>query len=140
MSECEMYEGQSASAVLTVTSADIDAFATLTGDVNPLHMDARFARESGFDRRVAHGMLLCGYVSRIFGMQLPGTRCLIHSVRANFAAPAYEGDTIEVKVTIVQASQALGALVAQFSIVNVATGKQLVRGQAQLGLTRRKVE
>ena len=140
MTEHEAYEGKTASAVLTITAGDIDAFAALTGDSNPLHMDAEFAQERGFNRRVVHGMLLCGYVSRVFGMELPGQRCLIHSVRANFAAPAYEGDTIEVTVTITQESQDLGALVAKFSIVNVATAIQLVRGQAQLGLTRRDVE
>lgn len=140
MIEHETYEGKTASTTLTITSADIDAFAMLTGDSNPLHMDSRFAQERGFDRRVVHGMLLCGYVSRIFGMQLPGDRCLIHSVRANFAAPAYEGDTIVITVTITQESMGLGALAAQFSIINAGTGKQLVRGQAQLGLTRRDAE
>ena len=136
MAEPEYYEGQSATTVLNITSQDIDTFAALTGDANPLHMNAGFARRRGFARRVAHGTLLCGYVSGIFGMQLPGDRCLMHSIKATFSAPAYEGDEIRITVIIAQVSLALGALIANFTIERVTTGQQLVKGQAQLGLTQ----
>ena len=59
-----------------VTAEDVDAFARLSGDVNPLHMEAEFARRHGFRGRVVHGVLLSAYLSRVLGTRLPGPGAL----------------------------------------------------------------
>jgi len=131
----DVYEGQEASFKTTILGQDIEIFARLTGDVSPLHMNQEFAENRGFKARVAHGALLCGYISRLFGVHLPGENCLLQSVKVNFIAPAQEGDEIEVKTMIKQVSHATRTIVAAVSIENVKTGQVLVRGKVQAGFT-----
>jgi acyl dehydratase len=60
-----------------VTERELKTFAALSGDRNPLHMDSNYARSSGFENQIAHGLLMGARVSGVIGMQLPGKRCLI---------------------------------------------------------------
>jgi 3-hydroxybutyryl-CoA dehydratase len=64
--------GQSAEIARTVGAADIDAFAAVSGDANPVHVDADYAATSLFGERVAHGMLAGAYISAVLGVKLPG--------------------------------------------------------------------
>ena len=64
--------GQSAELVRTVGEADIEAFAEVTGDKNPVHLDADYAAKTSFGERIAHGMLSAGYISAALGTTLPG--------------------------------------------------------------------
>jgi acyl dehydratase len=79
-----------------VHEADIDAFARLSGDHNPLHTDRAFATAHGFPDRVAHGAYLAALVSRFVGMELPGRRSLLLSLKLDFTAPTFPGDTLEI--------------------------------------------
>ena len=63
----DLTEGQATSFRTTIDRASVETFAALTGDINPLHMDDGFAVGHGFERRVVHGALLGGYVSRLVG-------------------------------------------------------------------------
>ncbi len=128
--------GASVSIVHCITAADIDAFAALTGDVSPLHMDADFARARGFRDRVAHGVLLSGFVSRLFGVHLPGRDCIIHSMTMKWACPACLGDHVRFTATVTQISAAAGAMVAEVAVENVLTNKILAKGKVQAGFTR----
>jgi acyl dehydratase len=80
----------------TVQDADVDAFARLSGDTNPLHTDPTFARASGFPDRVVHGAFLASLVSRFVGMELPGKRSLLLSLKLEFPAPTFPGDTLDI--------------------------------------------
>ncbi len=131
----DIREGMSASFRTVIEAKDIDAFAQLTGDVCPLHVDRDFAQSKGFAKRVVHGALLDGYISRLFGVQMPGANCLLQSTRSNYRAPAFEGDEIEFEVRVKQVSEAAQAVVATTSAVNVANGQQLMTGQVQFGFT-----
>lgn len=64
--------GDAAALSKTVTESDIVSYAGLTGDFNPIHIDAEYARESMFKERIAHGMLVSGFISAVPGTQLPG--------------------------------------------------------------------
>ena len=131
----DISEGQVASFRTTIDQAAVDAFAALTGDTNPLHTDERFAKRRGFDRRVVHGALLGGYVSRLIGLELPGTNCLLQSMRMKFLKPAYVDDEIEVKVIVTQVSRAVAVMVADVIISRVSDGERLATGQVQTGFT-----
>jgi 3-hydroxybutyryl-CoA dehydratase len=131
----DIEEGQRVSFTTTIDEVAIDAFADLTGDISPLHMDADFARGRGFERRVAHGALLGGYVSRLFGVHMPGRNCLLQSLRLTFQKPAYAGDEIEVEAEVAQLSPAVSVMVAKVTIRRVADGERLASGQAQIGFT-----
>jgi len=118
-----------------ITAEDVDRFAALTGDISLLHMDAAFARARGYRERVAHGALLAGYVSRIFGTRLPGENCILQSLSLTFSAPAYVGDMVSISANVSQVSQAMNSFAAKIKISNAATGELLARGKAQIGFT-----
>jgi 3-hydroxybutyryl-CoA dehydratase len=86
--------GESASVTRTITAADIDAFAHLVGDFNPLHADPTFAAESRFGGIIAHGLLTAGLISTVLGMHLPGPGGVYVSQSLKFLRPVRPGDTI----------------------------------------------
>ena len=86
--------GDSATFTKTVTDADIFAFAGISGDFNPVHVDAEFANNSRFGARVAHGPLTIALCAGIIGMELPGVGTIALDVETSFKLPVYVGDTI----------------------------------------------
>ena len=91
--------GMTASYVHTITDADVRAFADLTGDHNPLHLDEEFARTTRFKGRVAHGMLSASFFSTALAI-LPGPGTVYLSQSLAFRAPVRIGDTVEARVTV----------------------------------------
>ena len=126
----DFHEGLTDSIQVTVATSDIDAFAALTGDISPLHMDSAFAQR--------RGALICGYTSRLFGVHFPGKNCILQSLRTNFASPVYEGDQIEIKAEVKQVSEAMGVVVLSISAMRNADSEIVMRGQAQIGFTKDK--
>lgn len=98
----EIQVGDAASFSKTVTESDIDAFAGLTGDFNPVHVDADYAKESMFKERVAHGMLVSGYISAVLGTQLPGPNAIYMGQTLQFKLPVMIGDTVTAEVTVTE--------------------------------------
>ncbi|MFN3986878.1 MAG: MaoC family dehydratase [Rhodocyclaceae bacterium] len=96
----ELAVGMSAAIGRTVTDADILMFAGVSGDTNPVHLDAEFGRTSMFQGRIAHGMLSASYVSTVFGTKLPGPGCIYLSQSLRFKAPVRIGDTVVARVTV----------------------------------------
>lgn len=84
----------------TVTDADIRAFADISGDTNPLHLDDAFAKQTIFKGRIAHGMLSASYISTILGTKLPGAGCIYLSQTLRFKAPVRPGDTVTARVSV----------------------------------------
>ena len=131
----DLEAGASASFEQRIEAADIDAFARLTGDVSPLHMDAAFARSRGFRDRVAHGVLLAGYVSRLFGVHLPGRDCLLQSLTLKWLQPVCAGDRLRFTATVTQVSPPARAMMAEVVVDNSETGVTVARGKVQAGFT-----
>ncbi len=93
--------GMEASYSKTVTEKDIHAYATISGDFNPVHVDEEYAAKTFFKQRIAHGLLTAGYISAVFGMQLPGPGAIYVSQTMNFKAPVLIDALVVTKVTIV---------------------------------------
>ena len=102
----EILVGQSATTTQTFTDADVAAFAKLSGDYSPLHLDAMYAAQTSFARPIVHGMFLGALCSRIIGMQLPGKRALYLDQTLRFTKPVYIGDAIVAVGTVTAKSQA----------------------------------
>ena len=83
--------GMEASYARTVTAEDIIQFADVTGDRNPVHLDAAYAAGTIFKAPIAHGMLTAGYISTVFGMELPGPGAIYVSQTLNFRGPVRIG-------------------------------------------------
>lgn len=96
----DLHVGLTATISRTVTDADILLFAGVSGDTNPVHLDAEFAGSTMFGSRIAHGMLSAAYISAVFGTRLPGPGCIYLSQDLKFRAPVRVGDTVVTKVTV----------------------------------------
>jgi 3-hydroxybutyryl-CoA dehydratase len=98
-----LQSGDKASRTMTITDEMIRAFADLTGDTNPVHLDDAYAATTRFGRRIAHGMIAAGLISAALANDLPGPGTVYLSQTLQFKAPVYPGDTltatIEVKST-----------------------------------------
>jgi 3-hydroxybutyryl-CoA dehydratase len=98
----EIQVGDSAQFAKTVSEADIYQYAGITGDLNPAHINAAYARETFFKGRIAHGMLLGGFISTVIGMHLPGPGTIYLNQTLAFKAPARIGDTITARVEVIE--------------------------------------
>ncbi len=98
----DLAEGMSAEFAKTVTEADIVAFAGVTGDFNPMHVNEEFARETMFEGRIAHGLLSAGFISTVFGTRLPGPGAVYIAQDLKFKAPVRIGDTVTARVEVVE--------------------------------------
>ncbi len=94
--------GQEASISNTVTADVISAFAAVSGDRNPVHVDADYAATTMFKEPIAHGMLSAAYISAVFGMQLPGPGAIYISQTLNFKAPVKIGDEVVTTVKVAE--------------------------------------
>ena len=85
----------------TITDADIKAFAGISGDRNPVHLDENYAQNSKFKKRIAHGMMTASYFSALFGTKIPGEGCVYTHQSLNFKRPVYIGDTVVATVEVI---------------------------------------
>ncbi|GAC1394270.1 MAG: MaoC family dehydratase [Ktedonobacteraceae bacterium] len=92
--------GAQATQIYTITEADIMRFADLSGDRNPVHLDADYAARSPFGERIAHGFLTGAYISAVIGMDLPGPGSIYLGQTLKFLAPVHIGDTVTVRVEV----------------------------------------
>jgi len=86
--------GDTASVTKTITEADVQAFAVLSGDDNPLHLDADYAAGTPFGERIAHGMIAASLISAVVGTRLPGLGAVYLGQQLRFVAPTRLGDTL----------------------------------------------
>ena len=96
----ELSIGRAAERARTVTEQDVLRYAELTGDFNPVHVDAEAAARSRFGERIAHGMLTAGYVSAGLGMDLPGPGAIYLGQTIRFTRPVKLGDTITARAEV----------------------------------------
>jgi len=93
-------QGDTAFLTKTISDTDVRAFADLSGDHNPLHLDESFAQQTRFGRRIAHGMLSASLISAVIANDLPGQGSIYLGQTLQFVAPVFLGDTIEARVTV----------------------------------------
>lgn len=103
--------GQKSSFTKTISETDVYLFAGISGDINPAHINAEYAKGTPFKQRIAHGILSGALISAVIGVQLPGPGTIYASQTLNFLAPVYFGDTItstvEVKEIIKEKNRAV---------------------------------
>lgn len=96
----ELSVGMSARYERTVTVADIEAFAAVSGDHNPVHLDDAFAKTTRFKGRIAHGMLGASFISTAIASKLPGPGSIYLAQSLSFKAPVRPGDKVETVLTV----------------------------------------
>ncbi|HXZ48155.1 MAG TPA: bifunctional enoyl-CoA hydratase/phosphate acetyltransferase [Usitatibacter sp.] len=134
----EIRVGDQASLTRTLTLTDVKTFAVLSGDLNPTHVDERFARKYGDGRLVAHSMLSGALVSSVLGNELPGpgTRYVRQDLR--FLKPLHAGDTITATVVVREKRSESRGVVLDCACVN-QLGEVVAEGSAEVVAPSAKV-
>ena len=96
----DLKEGMTQIYGRTITDADIVMFAGISGDINPVHLNHEFAKDTMFEGRIAHGMLSASYISTVIGTRLPGPGCIYVKQALRFKGPVKAGDTVTARVTV----------------------------------------
>ena len=131
----ELRVGQTAETTHVVGAADIEAFAAVSGDYNPVHMDEAYAKTTTFGGRIAHGMLSAAYISAVLGNDLPGPGAIYLSQTLNFRRPVKIGDVVTARVTVAAIDTEKARVT--FTTVCEVTGKAVVQGEAVIMAPRR---
>jgi 3-hydroxybutyryl-CoA dehydratase len=121
--------GDKASVAKTVSEYDVYTFAGLSGDYNPVHINAEFAKKSIFKERIAHGMLSASLISAVLGTALPGANTVYLAQELQFKAPVKIGDTITAEVEVLEKYDNKKQLLLRTIYTNQA-GKIVLDGRA----------
>ena len=121
--------GDSAEITKTIEQSDIDAFARVTGDHNPVHVDEEFAKTTRFGQRIAHGMLTASLISAVLANKLPGEGSVYLGQTLQFVAPVFPGDEITARVTVKEIREDKPIVKLETICMN-QRGEIVVRGEA----------
>lgn len=115
-----------------ITNEDVLVFAGVTGDLNPIHLDEKYAQESIFGKKICHGMLIAGYISNVIGTQLPGPGTIYLSQNIKFKKPIYLNDTVSVEIVVKNIDYKKNTVTLQTNVKNqedllVIEGEALVK-------------
>jgi len=126
-----IHVGASASFTKLVTEKDIEQFALVSTDVNPLHLDDAYAKQTRFGSRIAHGVLSAAFVSAIIGNKLPGPGAIYLSQSLSFKAPVRIGDTITTSAKVISKKEGkpiftLETLCTNQDAVTVTQGESVI--------------
>lgn len=135
MSTTALHVGMQASRTMLITNDTIQAFADLSGDRNPVHMDDEYAATTRFGRRIAHGMISAALISSVLGNDLPGTGAIYLSQSLQFKAPVFPGDTITA-TAVVKSLRTDKPLVTITTTCTKQDGSVVVEGEAVLLYSR----
>ena len=118
-----------------ITEKDIDLFAEVSGDRNPLHMDEEFAKNTPFGQRIAHGALTASYISSILGNDLPGPGAIFVGLNMRFRRPVFIGSKVIVRVEVTEMQERGNRVTLKVSC-NV-DGKAAISGEAMVMVPKR---
>ncbi|MEM9782196.1 MAG: bifunctional enoyl-CoA hydratase/phosphate acetyltransferase, partial [Pseudomonadota bacterium] len=135
----EIQVGDFAELARTLTAQDIDAFAVVSGDVNPAHVDQEFAEGDIFHKVIAHGMWGGALISNVLGTQLPGPGTIYLDQSLKFLKPVGIGDTVTVRVTVAEKHHEKKRLTLDCLCTN-GDGKAVITGQAVVMAPEKKIK
>ena len=135
----EISIGQVARMSRQLTIADIQAFAAVSGDINPAHLDADYANDTVFHGVIAHGMWSGALISALLGTEFPGPGTIYVNQDLHFIRPVRIGDTLTVTVTVTTKDDAKKRLTLDCDVVN-QHGEKVVTGVATVLAPSQKVK
>lgn len=131
----EISVGQKESFTAQIHQEMLDKFKDITGDINYLHNDEKFAKNLGYPGRVVYGMLTASFLSTLAGVYLPGENSLIQSVEIQFAKPVFVGDTLTISGTVKEKNDSFKYIILKIEIRN-QDGVKVLRGKMQIGFLK----
>ena len=133
----DISKGMSATVSNIINERDVVAFAEITGDKNPIHLDADYARASIFGQRVSHGMLVAGLISAVFGCKFPGKGWIYVNQSLQFKKPVFIGEMVT--TTVIAKKLIPKKQIVEFDIVASVEEKYVVTGVATLMAPKRPI-
>lgn len=122
--------GQTAEFTKIVSEADVEDFARISGDTNPVHLNEDYAQSTMFKGRIAHGVLTAGLISTVFGTILPGPGAIFVAKSMRFKAPVRLGDEVTARVTVT--NKVDEKKFVEFETACLVDGKPVLVGEATL--------
>lgn len=129
--------GMKSTTTSTITAEMIDTFADITGDHNPIHVDAEFAATTQFGQRIAHGALSASFISAVLGNDLPGPGAVFIELNLRFRKPAFIGDEVTAVAEVAEINQRNGRV--KMKCYCEVDGKKICRGDAGVMVKKRPV-
>ena len=121
--------GAKAALSKTISERDVASFAEISGDLNPLHLDDAFAKQTRFGARIAHGGFAFAIISAVLGMELPGPGTVYISQNLRFLKPVFFDDTITAAVEITGIRPDKGIITLKTDCTN-QRGEKIAEGEA----------
>ena len=121
----------------TVTEQDVEDFARICGDYNPIHMDEEYAANTAFGGRIAHGALTASYISAILGNDLPGPGAIFMTLELKFRAPVRIGNTVVAHAQVAEINERRGKVT--MAVNCSVNGKVVVKGVAGVMVEKKPV-
>jgi 3-hydroxybutyryl-CoA dehydratase len=115
----------------SLSQEQVNAFAELSGDKNPVHIDAAFAANTSFKKPIVHGIFSAAIFSRILGTIFPGDGTIYLGQTLQFKRPVYPGEDYQARVEVVSLDGRNSATIATV-LTHVATGKAVIEGEAKV--------
>lgn len=133
----EIRVGDRAQFAKTISEADVYLYAGITGDFNPAHINAEYAKETFFKTRIAHGMLSAGFISTVLGNYLPGPGTIYLHQDLRFKAPVQMGDTIQALVEVIDVNEGKNRVRLKTTCTN-QDGTIVLAGEAVVSPPKKK--
>lgn len=127
--------GDEESFDVEVTKEMLDSFKDITGDINPLHNDDEYAKEQGFDAKVAYGMLSASFLSTLAGVYMPGKYSLIQNVSVEFPRPVFVGEKLTITGKVTEKNDVFKFIVLKVLVKN-EKGEKKVKGNMRIGVIK----
>jgi 3-hydroxybutyryl-CoA dehydratase len=125
----EIKKGSAYSFDRKITLQDVQDFANLSGDFNPLHTSPEFGKGTSFNGNIVHGMLAASLFSTLIGMHCPGEKALYLQQTLQFKSPIFPGDTVTVKGIVIDKNDSIKMITMKTEILK--EGKQMIVGEAK---------
>lgn len=122
--------GMAHETVHHITADDIQRFAEVSGDFNPLHMSDAYAATTMFEKRIAHGALTASYISGILGNNLPGPGAVFVALNMRFRRPVFIGDTVTARAEVTEKNDKGNRVTLKIECI--VDGKRVIAGEAQV--------
>ena len=132
----DLYVGMSHSFTRDLTSEIVNAFAGITEDFHPLHVDKEYAIDNGFEGPIAHGFLLTSFLSYSVGMKIPGEKAIILSQSSNYLKPAYIGEILNITCKITHLDKRFSTITLSYKITNKKS-VTLVNGEIKVKIRKK---
>lgn len=133
----ELYIGQKAEYSKVITKEMVETFSEISGDINPLHLDDNYAKNTIFKGRIAHGILVSGLISAVIANKLPGEGAIYLTQSLKFTKPVKLNDKITAAVEIISIDDE-NSKITLSTICRNAEGKIVIDGEAQVLVAKKR--